>query len=318
MTIATIQLLVLQLLVPLALVGWLAFARPRSQAAWVMGALLAICYLAAVALAGLWLALPPHLPLLYFALWAIALVRPGGRSSVRSTWPIGPKAWAVAIAAAALTTLVIWTAARALVARRPPDGPLVDLTLPLRDGTCLVVNGGNDLLVNAHLATLTGEQSRPYRGQSYAVDLVALGEWGVRAAGVAPRDPAAYFIFGRAVFAPCSGSVVQAVDGLPDLPPPRADRVHMAGNHVIIRCGEVWVLLGHLQDGSVTVAPGDSVAAGEVVGRVGNTGNTSEPHLHVHAQRPGTVEEPFAGGPLPIRLDGRYLVRNDRIHAARR
>jgi hypothetical protein len=41
--------------------------------------------------------------------------------------------------------------------------------------------------------------------------------------------------------------------------------------------------------------------------------NSDEPHLHIHAQRPGHLWDPFIGDPLPMRVDGRYLVRNDRI-----
>ena len=149
------------------------------------------------------------------------------------------------------------------------------------------------------------------------MDLVKLNAWGLRAGGLAPRDPAAYSIFGDPVSAPCSGTVVQALDGLADLSPPQIDREHMAGNHVLLECGDVWVLLGHFQEGSVRVREGDAVKVGQELGRVGNTGNTDEPHLHVHAQRAGTTEAPLGGDPLPIRLDGRYLARNARIGGGR-
>jgi murein DD-endopeptidase MepM/ murein hydrolase activator NlpD len=95
--------------------------------------------------------------------------------------------------------------------------------------------------------------------------------------------------------------------------PPVADREHMAGNHVILECDGIHVVLAHLRKGSTCVAAGDTVAAGALLGEVGNSGNTAEPHLHIHAQRPGTEAEPLSGDPLPIRLDGRSLARNARI-----
>ena len=49
------------------------------------------------------------------------------------------------------------------------------------------------------------------------------------------------------------------------------------------------------------------------LGAVGNSGNTGEPHLHVHAQRPGPAGAPIAGDPLPIQFDGCFPVRGDRI-----
>ena len=77
------------------------------------------------------------------------------------------------------------------------------------------------------------------------------------------------------------------------------------------------VLLGHLQPGSVQVRAGASVAVGEWLGSVGNSGNTSEPHLrahvHAHAQRPGPVGAPLGGDPLPLLFGGRFPVRGDRI-----
>ena len=94
------------------------------------------------------------------------------------------------------------------------------------------------------------------------------------------------------------------------LPAPQRDREHMAGNHVLLACGDVEVLLGHFQQGSVRVREGEMVDAGQEVGRVGNTGNTDEPHLHIHAQRPGPPDAPLGGDPLPVRLGGRYLARN--------
>jgi murein DD-endopeptidase MepM/ murein hydrolase activator NlpD len=95
------------------------------------------------------------------------------------------------------------------------------------------------------------------------------------------------------------------------------DREHMAGNYVLLNCGASWILLGHLRKGSVRVEAGDSVETGDWVGQVGNTGNTGEPHLHIHAQRPGTTEAPLSGEPLPIRFGNRYPVRNARIKAPR-
>jgi murein DD-endopeptidase MepM/ murein hydrolase activator NlpD len=73
------------------------------------------------------------------------------------------------------------------------------------------------------------------------------------------------------------------------------------------------VLLAHLKQGSVAVKGGQRVAAGDIVGAVGNSGNTDEPHLHVHAQRPGRGILPLSGEPLAMRFGGRWYVRNDRV-----
>jgi len=114
-------------------------------------------------------------------------------------------------------------------------------------------------------------------------------------------------------FVPSGMTIVEAVDGFRDMPPPEPDRSHMTGNHVILECAAAWVLLGHLQQGTVEARAGQAVEVGQRLGRIGNSGNTGEPHLHIHAQRPGTSGAPFGGDPIPFRLDGRYLVRNSRV-----
>ncbi len=65
------------------------------------------------------------------------------------------------------------------------------------------------------------------------------------------------------------------------------------------------------------VTLGSTVGTDTLLGRVGNTGNTGEPHLHIHAQRPGTPTMPLSGEPLPIRLNGWYPVRNLRYTSRR-
>jgi murein DD-endopeptidase MepM/ murein hydrolase activator NlpD len=130
-----------------------------------------------------------------------------------------------------------------------------------------------------------------------------------------PADLTRYTIFGDSIFSPCTGQVVATVDGVHEMTPPRMDRAHMAGNHVLIKCRDVWILLGHMKRGSVAVGREQQVATGDLLGRVGNTGNTNEPHLHIHAQTPGTASEPLSGNPLPIVFDGRFVVRNDLIRA---
>jgi murein DD-endopeptidase MepM/ murein hydrolase activator NlpD len=159
----------------------------------------------------------------------------------------------------------------------------------------------------------TVERFRPWRGQSYALDFFGLGPFGLRARGWRPADPAAYAIFGARLHAPCNGTVVAAEGAMPDFEVPQEDPVNRLGNHVILRCGEVDIVLAHMRQGSIAVAPGQTVTTGTLLGEVGNSGASTEPHLHIHAQRPGTLEQPISGEPLGVRIDNRFLVRGDRL-----
>jgi hypothetical protein len=136
-------------------------------------------------------------------------------------------------------------------------------------------------------------------GQTYAIDLV-------RDDGDRPqvewwpltRSPDEFPAYGRDVVAPADGIVVHTHDsrwdhasrsswpaygflfvegGIRELGGPS----RLLGNHVVIDIGDgVWATLAHLQHESITVKPGDRVAAGDVIARCGNSGNSSEPHVH--------------------------------------
>lgn len=186
--------------------------------------------------------------------------------------------------------------------RRAPGEQAVSLHFPLCCGSYAIAHGGSNVLLNYH---------HPSRTQRYALDIVKLNSWGFRARGLYPQDVTRYTIWNDRVLAPCTGRVIRAVDGLPDRKPSMdvRDTLNPAGNHVILECSfgsrTVHVILAHLRQNSVRVATGDTVTAGESVGHVGNSGNTTEPHFHIHAYDTQT------GDGIPVLFEGRFLVRND-------
>jgi hypothetical protein len=185
-------------------------------------------------------------------------------------------------------------------------GEALAVATPLRGGRYVVDHGGSNTSLNYH-----SESGSP---QTYALDVSQVNALGARALGVLPRQLDRYAIYGDTVYSPVSGIVVVAIDGLPDLTPPEMDPSHLAGNHVWVRAGNVYLLLAHLKNRSVRVRPGQAVSAGEPVGQVGNSGNTTEPHLHIHAvRREGEVSPDSLmrlGDPVPLLIEGRFLSRN--------
>lgn len=220
-----------------------------------------------------------------------AVARPSSRAWARG-WVV-----TTVLAAGALTA--------AIAGRRTPTGPTIALTLPLRGGDTAVTQGGGSALVNAHAAV---------GAQRYALDLVMLNSFGFRARSPIPTELTDFYVFHQAVFAPCDGEVLIAVDGRPDNSPFRRDPEFPAGNHVALLCGNVTVLLAHLSAGSVRVRRGDRVTIHTQLGLVGNSGNTTEPHLHIHAVRGRITDDEVlrrSAQPVAMLLNARFLVRND-------
>jgi hypothetical protein len=308
-----LTLYLLQSVPPLVLIAWLGFAPPRNVAGFWIQAVAICVVLVAISRVGI-MSFPPWWTLYIFgALLVVAVATGVVRRRGMTRWPSGLASW---LCLAGFATIGVYAANMtrvALAAAATPKGRIVDLATPLAPGTYLVANGGAASEINAHAELLdqTIPAHRRYWGTAHGVDLIALDRWGLRADGQMPADPQRYVIFGRPVIAPCAGQIIVAIDGLPDMQVPQVDRAHLAGNHVILRCGDADILLGHFRKGSVRVRVGQSLATGDSIAQVGNSGNTSEPHLHINAMQRGTSDARFSGAPIPVRINGRYLIRNE-------
>ena len=150
---------------------------------------------------------------------------------------------------------------------------VADLRLPF-DGDWYVFWGGRDIARNYHAANAA---------QRFAYDFVQRVDG--RSHSGDGRELAQYHCWGELILAPADGRVIEVVGDLPDQPIGTTDTAHPAGNHVMLDLGSgEYAVLAHLRQGSVAVGQGQQVAAGDILGRCGNSGNTSEPHLHFHLQ----------------------------------
>jgi murein DD-endopeptidase MepM/ murein hydrolase activator NlpD len=83
--------------------------------------------------------------------------------------------------------------------------------------------------------------------------------------------------------------VTFVLDGRPDVPIRSTDSQHPSGNNIVIDIGGGrYLLVGHLSPGSIQVKVGDQVKLSQPIAKVGNSGNTTQPHLHIQAQSVGT------------------------------
>lgn len=199
-----------------------------------------------------------------------------------------------------------------MVGARHPKENRVDLQFPLKKTAWIIAHGGRSLLLNQHRRVAT---------QSYALDVTAVNRWGFRAKGLLPENLNSYAIYGEPVCSPCSGNVLSVVDGYPDRSPFDMDKEHPPGNYIAISCKNVTIVLAHLKHGSISVAEGDIIPEGMTIANVGNSGNTSEPHLHIHAVKGNITDETqlfWTGEPVPMIFDGRFLIRGDRNRFSKR
>lgn len=307
-----------QVALPLALLAWLAFFPAAGWLAWTLQLVSVTAVLMGLWLAALWTMPPFWVPWVYLVLLLVIASSQllWATSSSPGWWQATAGESAAIVLAGCLGLAGSYLAFQAIKGRALPDGDVVDIAAPFPAGHYLVAHGGSTQMVNIHLRTLdpTVERFRDWRGQSRALDIFRISPAGIHKRGWRPSDPARYLTYGTPVLAPCPGVVARVVDRHRDMTVPDMDREHMAGNHVAIDCGDFFVILAHLRPGSVTVAAGDRVETGEPLGEMGNSGNSSEPHLHVHAQRGLPEGAPLSGEPLWLTIDDEFPVRNQRIH----
>lgn len=162
--------------------------------------------------------------------------------------------------------------------------PFAVLGPPLRGKGYIAADGCCES--TRHIRALLPLNGSQWLAQRYAIDWERVDEQNRLFAGDA-ADVNSYHIYGDEVFAVADATVAFAIDGYPDqIPgalPSSIDVADADGNHIILSLGRgLYALYAHLQPGSVAVKTGDKVKRGQLIGRVGNSGNTSEPHLHLH------------------------------------
>lgn len=239
---------------------------------------------------------------------AVAWLVGAGALGIWHAWtPLLTRSVAGTLGYAVVLAVFAWDLTHAI---RPRAEGVQVLRSPF-DTPAVVFHGGRTPLINHH-ATFTT--------QADALDLVLAPE-GSEVIGD-PTTVAGWACYGAPLYAPGAGFVVAVSDDLPDLAPDTvlADQP-IEGNHVSIEIGpDHYVFLAHLQQHSVPVEVGQWVDEGQLIGRCGNTGNTSQPHLHVQLQNKPMLDNDdpdLHTWPIAWRMEGHaepvVAVRNDVI-----
>jgi hypothetical protein len=196
--------------------------------------------------------------------------------------------------------------------------PAIVLAPPLKgdgwvdaNGCCMEV-GPHRFVTNPMNGTLDPSEQ-------FAIDWIKIDRQGkaFRGNGKAPEQ---WLCYGTELLAVAAGTVVEVLRDLPDQPPGVAPAnltiPEIAGNHVILDLGAGrYAMYAHMVPGSVTVHVGDHVHVGQKLGLLGNSGNTTGPHLHFQiSDRPSTLDTtslPFVF--QSMLLEGRTSLNLDDI-----
>jgi hypothetical protein len=195
----------------------------------------------------------------------------------------------------------------------PPEKECVVLELPF-NGVWIAGHAGATSMTNSHLKN------------RYAIDFLKLGSDN-RFYKKKEDLVSDFYSYNEPIYSPANAKVTQVVDSLESDLMFQPDTVNIGGNYVILDIGdEKYVYLGHLKKLSIAIKTGDSVSVGTYIGSVGNSGNSSLPHLHMHVQNKPT-SDPNNRITYPFRftkiqrmriafwrtLYSSYLLRNDRV-----
>jgi hypothetical protein len=148
------------------------------------------------------------------------------------------------------------------------------LTLPFKD-EWTVVWGGDTKELNYHVES---------EAQKNAFDIIITDDKGksFKTTGEKNED---YYAFGKELIAPCDGEVVLVVDGVKDNIPGTLNPIYIPGNTVVIKTvNNEYLYFAHFKQYSIVVKQGQKLKQGQLIGLCGNSGNSSEPHLHFHIQ----------------------------------
>ncbi len=200
------------------------------------------------------------------------------------------------------------------IAVEPRSGPAVNLGPPLKGGLWLA--GGGPSNTAGHRRTMIPLDGAVPIAQRFAIDFVRVDPTGATFSGDA-EDNTTYYCHGADAIAVADAVVVDTLDGVPEnVPGPTSRAVEItlknaAGNYVILDLGDgLYAFYAHLIPGSLRVREGDRVTRGQVLGLVGNSGNSTEPHLHFHVANRAS---PLGAEGLPYTFD-RFVKLGNSSH----
>lgn len=304
-----VVLLTIHVFIPIYCVLWVGFTPNMSQWDWIGKTAISGLYLILLHFAGYWAYVTYYLRYVWPILFAGAVglsfsevtVLPFFVEKGTGTWVMG----------GLIVALFVFWLRSVLHSHRYKEKP-VRLIFPFKNGTYAITEGGNGEkggMMNYHYSSSVHQETNANPSMKFAVDITKVNQQGRSMRGLLPKQLEQYEIFHETLYSPCDGKVVEVINQWSNEIPLSGDYPYHVGNRVVIQHGDLYILMGHLQQGSIFVAVGDEVKAGQPLAKVGNSGWTQWPHLHIQAMK--ATPDLWDGEGVPMLFDGVFPVRND-------
>ncbi len=141
-----------------------------------------------------------------------------------------------------------------------------------------------------------------YREQRFAIDIVQMINGNTHTGS--GNNNSDYYCFGKTLISPGEGTIIELLNSVDDNIPGSVNSKQPAGNYIIIEhYNKEYSFIGHLKKNSIIVNVGDKVTQGQELAKIGNSGQSSEPHIHYHMQN---TSNPLKGDGLPTQFLNYY------------
>ena len=302
MTLQILFFLFTTFFIPLSFILWLWRALFKSKFDWLMLVLLSGTYILLIFLVGSWSWLSYYVRFLFLALYIIGTFISFWRCRTQPVFIKRKEGEWVALIVFSLATFLFTIMLIFTLMGYSFSEESIRLEFPLKNGQFYIAQGGNSPLINNH--------HHPQSPLKFALDITKLYSSGNRANGIYPDEFEKYAIYENNVYSPCNGLVIAITDSIADSPISEPDTTHFKGNFIKLQSKGIYIYLAHLKDGSIKVNPGDTVESGQLLARVSNSGYSTEPHLHIHAE----IDDSTAfmkRRAVAILFQDDFLIRND-------
>ncbi len=299
------------IILPLLIIFWQIIGKNESKLDWIIRFVFGISFFAWIYFLLPWGTLNYYLRYIFLALFLITsiyslqkswLIKLNSKNSLKSKKLLLFKKlqlkdylfYACLLIASILFLITVSTCIRA----QSYSKDVIQLDFPLKNGTYYFAQAGSNIALNYH-----GTKS-----QKYAYDIIKLDSLGFRGKSFFPINLTDFYIFEENVYSPCNGIVIEVINSSIDMPFMQRNETDPNGNHVILDCEGARVSLIHFKKESIIVKENEKVFSGQLLGKIGNSGRTTEPHLHIHAENNN-------GEGIPIAFNGKTFSRNDILNA---